>query len=94
MCDYYKSIIILGQPSYIAKYRNIEKNGENQESVTKGGRPPPPRVGCGREKGKGGNLFRRKQGGIQHQRGRCSGSWACLDNPNVASFRDDFFLVG
>ena len=42
MCDYYKSIIILGQPSYIAKYRNIEKNGENQESVKKGGTTPPP----------------------------------------------------
>ena len=37
MCDYCNSIKILDQPRYIAKYRNIEKNGKNQEKVTKGG---------------------------------------------------------
>ena len=42
MCDYCNSIKILGQPSYISKYRNSEKNGKNQEWVTKWGQPPPP----------------------------------------------------
>ena len=57
MCDYCNNITILGQPRYIAKYRNSKKNGKNQESFPTGGRtptptpppPPNPRVGCWEE---------------------------------------------